>query len=96
MCACVSVCVCACVRVCEGNVLETISTKLRKRHLEWLGHLAQMPNHCIPRIYLFGWLPQTHLVHGPRKRLIDVLKDNLSSLGNSDGDWHEKSSDRVR
>ena len=47
-----------------------------------------MPNHHIPRICLFGWLPQTRPFHG--------LRDDLSSLGVSDGEWHDKASDRVR
>ena len=49
--------------------LESISAKLRKRHLEWLGHLVRMPSHQIPRICLFAWLPQTHPFHGPKKKM---------------------------
>ena len=81
------------VRALWGN-METISTKHRKRRLEWLGHLAQMPNHHIPRICLFAWLPQARPFHGPKKRWRDMLKDDLTSLGISDGCWHEKFQDR--
>ena len=28
--------------------LESVSTKLRKKHLEWLSHLAWLPNCHIP------------------------------------------------
>jgi len=37
------------VRAMWGD-LESIITKLRKRHLEWLGYVTRMPNHMIPRI----------------------------------------------
>ena len=39
--------------------VETITTKLQKRRLEWLGHLARMPDCRMPKIALFSWLPQT-------------------------------------
>ena len=38
---------------------ETMDTKIAKRRLEWLGHIARMPDHCVPKMSLFGWLPQT-------------------------------------
>ena len=44
------------VREQWGDV-ETITEKLMKRRLEWLGHLAQTPNCRIPKMCLFGWLP---------------------------------------
>ena len=41
---------------------ETITVKLMKRRLEWLGHLARMPGHHIPKVTLFSWLPkQAHV-----------------------------------
>ena len=83
------------VRALWGD-LETISTKLRKRRLEWLGHLVRMSDHRIPRISLFAWLPQARPFYGPKKRWRDVLKDDLTSLGISDGCWHEKAQDRSR
>ena len=43
-----------------GDV-ETITTKLQKRRLEQFGHLARMPDRCMPdrrmpKITLFSWL----------------------------------------
>ena len=35
------------VRVRWGDP-ETITTKVQKRRLEWLGHLARMPEHRMP------------------------------------------------
>ena len=37
---------------------DTVSTKVQKRRLEWLGHLARMPDYRLPKKVLFGWLPQ--------------------------------------
>ena len=46
----------ASVRGMWGDV-ETITTKLMRRQLEWLGHLARMPDYHLPKICLFSWLP---------------------------------------
>ena len=48
--------------------VETITTKLQKRRLEWLGHLARMPDCRMPKIALFSWLPQTRPCCGPKRR----------------------------
>ena len=36
--------------------LEVMEVRLMRRCLEWLGHLARMPNHRLPKMCLFGWL----------------------------------------
>ena len=41
---------------------ETITTK---RRLEWLGHVARTTGRRMPKMDLFGWLPQTRLPGGP-------------------------------
>lgn len=48
--------------------LETASDKIAKLRLEWLGHLARMPNHRIPKQMLFDWFSQPRPRCGPRKR----------------------------
>ena len=47
----------ATVRERWGDV-ETITTKLMHRRLEWLGHLARMPDQRLPKMCLFSWLPR--------------------------------------
>ena len=42
----------------EGGDVETVSVKPMKRRLQWLGHVARMSDSRIPKIILFGWLPQ--------------------------------------
>ena len=73
---------------------ETIATKLRRRRLEWLGHVARMADHRLPRICLFGWLAQVRPFHGPKRRWRDLVKSDLHSLGISDGCWCTLANDR--
>ena len=63
---------------------ETITEKLMKRRLEWLGHLVRMVNDRTPKRTLFGWLPQKRPPGGPRKRWRDVVKADLKMTGISD------------
>ena len=56
---------------------ETITTKLMKRHLEWLGHVARMSNSRIPKINLFSWLAQPCPRYGPKRWWRDTVKKDL-------------------
>ena len=73
----------ASVREQWGDV-ETIEIKLVRRRLEWLGHLARMPDDRLPKKCLFGWLPQTRPCGGPRRRWRDVVKKDLKTVGLGD------------
>ena len=35
---------------------ETVAEKVRRKSLEWLGHLARLPDHRVPKSMLFSWL----------------------------------------
>ena len=65
--------------------MEIIATKLRRRCLEWLGHVARMAEYHLPRICLFGWLAQVRPFHGPKRRWRGLVKSDLRSLGIGDG-----------
>ena len=58
---------------------ETAAVKVIKRRLEWLGHLAHKPDHGIPKLALFGWLPQVRPRCGPR-RWKDVIRRDLKDI----------------
>ena len=45
---------------------ETVSSKVMIRRLEWLGHLARMPDERMPKTALFSWLPKTRPRCGPK------------------------------
>ena len=74
--------------------LETITTKVMGRRLEWLGHVARMPEYRAPKMALFGWLPQPHLPGGPRKRWRDMICQDLKALGIAKSEWYRQTSQR--
>ena len=66
----------------DGEIyIETTTDKVCKRRLEWLGHLARMPNYRIPKMTLFGWLPQLRPQGGPWRRWSDTIHRELKHLG---------------
>lgn len=67
---------------------ETITSKVIKRRLEWLGHVARMPDCRIPKKILFGWLAKTRPAGGPRKRWRDHIRKDLKLVGVSESDWY--------
>ena len=69
--------------------LETIATKVAKRRMEWLGHLAQMSDDRLPKRMLFGWLPKTRPAKGPRRRWRDVIRHDLKLLDVPEKDWYD-------
>ena len=73
---------------------ETITTKLLKRRLEWLGHVARMPNYRIPKITLFSWLPQPRPRCGPKRRWRDVVKKDLQVANIKLTTWYDEAQHR--
>ena len=69
---------------------ETAEMKVMKRRLEWLGHLARMPDHRIPKICLFSWLSQPRPRGGPRLRWRDVIRKDLKVIGVSEDKWYDE------
>ena len=87
VCLCVCVCVCMCSnrqqwtqRISAREILrrwgdtESAEDRVLKRRMEWLGHLARIPDQRMPKAALFGWLPQLRPRGGPRRRWRDVIK----------------------
>ena len=52
----------------EVGDMEFTTDRIRMRRLEWLGHLARMPNDRLPKSVLLGWLPEPWPRCGPRKQ----------------------------
>ena len=69
---------------------ETASVKVMKRRLEWLGHLARMPEERTPKICLFSWLPQPRPRGGPRLRWRDLIRRDLSNLKVPEESWYKE------
>ena len=72
--------------------LESATDQVCKRRLEWLGHLARMPECRIPKMTLFGWLPQPRPQGGPRKRWKDTIHKDLKHMGIPEDKWYSKAS----
>ena len=70
--------------------LETAVDKITKRRLEWLGHVARMPDERIPKSAMFGWLPQPRPRCGPRKRRRDVIKKDLAEIDVDEKEWYKE------
>ncbi len=47
---------------------ESLEDIVIVRQLRWLGHLARMDDHRLPKKILFGWLPQHRPAHATRMR----------------------------
>ena len=69
---------------------ETVGEKIQKRRMEWLGHLARMPDHRLPKVMLFSWLPQPRPRCGPRKRWRDVVRKDLRDVEVGEHEWYEE------
>ena len=69
---------------------ETAGEKVRKNRLEWLGHLARMPDYRLPKSTVFSWLPQPRPRCGPRMRWRDVVRKDLKDIGVKEDDWYEE------
>ena len=74
--------------------LETAAMKVMGRRMEWLGHVARMPEHRMPKMALFGWLPQPRPPGGPKKRWRDMIRQDLKALGISETEWYKHTSQR--
>ena len=70
--------------------VEMVAEKVRKRRLEWLGHVARMQDHRLPKSALFGWLPQPRPRCGPRKRWRDVVRKDLKDIEVEESEWYEE------
>ena len=78
-----------------GDV-DTVTTKLTKRRLEWLGHLARMQDQRIPKITLFSWLPQSRPPGGPRRRWRDLVKKDIKAAGIAENTWYKDALHREK
>ena len=80
------------LRLRWGDVGQ-ITDIIRKRRLQWLGHVARMPPDRTPKQLLFGWLPRSRPPHGPRLRWKDRVTTDLRKLAVHR--WYAVAQDRV-
>ena len=58
--------------------------------LEWLGHVARMPDHKLPKSLLFGWPPESRPKCGARRRWRDVIRKDLKDISIAESKWYEE------
>ena len=68
---------------------DTINIKLIRRRMQWLGHLAQMRNHRIPKMCFFGWLSEKRPQGGPKKCWKDIIRKELNDLNIPESCWYD-------
>ena len=61
-----------------------------RRRLEWLGHVAHMPEHRIPKSVLFGWLSHPRPQGGPHRRWRDVVMKDLKEVKIGEEEWYDE------
>eukprot|EP00117_Sycon_ciliatum_P033834 scpid60765/ scgid25947/ len=72
---------------------DDIPTRLLRRRMEWLGHVARIDDDRTPRQLLFGSLLPTRPACGPRKRWRDAVLTDIRHL-HLEGDWFDTAQQR--
>ncbi len=73
---------------CQFGMEESLEDIVIARRLRWLGHLARMDDHRLPKKILFGWLPQCRPAHGTRMRWRDRVRKDLKKFNIDERMWY--------
>ena len=68
---------------------DTINIKLIRQPMQWLGHLARLPNHRIPKMCFFGCLSEKRPQGGPKKCWKDIIRKDLNNLNIPESRWYD-------
>ncbi len=79
---------------CQFGMEESLEDIVIARRLRWLGHLARMDDHRLPKKILSGWLPQHHPAHGTRMRWRDRVRKDLKKFNIDERRWYLLAQDR--
>ena len=76
--------------------IETVDTMIRKRRLRWLGHVARMEPHRIPRrLLVCKFAGGKHAVGGQKLRWVDVVMRDLKKC-KLNQEWMHVAQDRDK
>ena len=75
---------------------QSLEDMIVLRRLRWLGHLARMDDHRLPKKILFGWLSKRRPAHGTKIRWRDQVKSDLNKFGIEERGWFRLAQDRAR
>ena len=70
------------------GLLSPLSDIISSCRLYWLGHLARMGHHRLPKQMLFGWLPQPRPPLGPKLHWQDRNRKDLKLFHIGEGGWY--------
>ena len=73
------------------EVLEDVVTSKR---LRWMAHVARMDDSCLPKRFLFGWLPQPIPAHGTKQRWREKVRKDLKVFDRDEKRWFHEAQDR--
>ena len=77
----------------EARVID-METTIRKRRLQWLGHVARTGDDRIPKKMLFRWLDNPRPQHGAKRRWKDTVSDDIQRIGLDQKTWFEMAQKR--
>ena len=67
---------------------ESLDDLIVERRLRWLGHVARMEDHRLPKKVLFGWLPQRRPANGTKMRWRDRVRKYSKKFGTEESGWY--------
>ena len=79
----------------QFGIEESLEDMTVLRRLRWLGHLARMDDHRLPKKILFGWLSKRCPAHGTKIRWQDQVKRDLKKFGIEERGWFRRAQDRA-
>ena len=72
---------------------ESLEDSIAARRLKWLGHVASQ---WLPKILLFGRLPQSQPAHGTKMHWHDRISKDLMKFGLNQNPWYSVSQERNK
>ena len=73
---------------------ESLEDIIAARCLRWLGHMARMDDHRLPKKVLFGWLPQRRPAHGTKIRWRDRVRKDMMKFKIEERSWFSLAQER--
>ena len=73
---------------------ESLEDIIAARRLRWLGHMARMDDHRLPKKVLFGWLPQRRPAHGTKIRWRDRIRKDMMKFKIEERCWFSLAQER--
>ena len=73
---------------------ESLEDIIAARRLRWLGHMARMDDHRLPKKVLFGWLPQRWPAHETNIRWRDCVRKDMMKFKIEERSWFSLAQER--